>query len=145
MVTDSTELMILGFISLLLTFGEPYILKICVPRKAALSMLPCLSEDTVLFQKLAPSSLSRHLLAAGDTSINCKQGSEPLITLKGLHQLHILLFFLAIFHIVYSLITMMLSRLKIRGWKKWEQETLSNDYEFSIGTLFIRFCFVPLN
>ncbi|KAL9841036.1 MLO-like protein 7 [Arabidopsis thaliana] len=26
----------------------------------------------------------------------------------------------------------MLSRLKIRGWKKWEQETLSNDYEFSI-------------
>ncbi|VYS52635.1 unnamed protein product [Arabidopsis thaliana] len=126
------ELMILGFISLLLTFGEPYILKICVPRKAALSMLPCLSEDTELFQKLAPSSLSRHLLAAGDTSINCKQGSEPLITLKGLHQLHILLFFLAIFHIVYSLITMMLSRLKIRGWKKWEQETLSNDYEFSI-------------
>ncbi|KAG7584135.1 Mlo-related protein [Arabidopsis suecica] len=126
------ELMILGFISLLLTFGETYILKICVSRKAALSMLPCSSEDTELFQKLAPSSLSRHLLAAGDISVNCKQGSEPLITLKGLHQLHILLFFLAVFHVLYSLITMMLSRLKIRGWKKWEQETLSHDYEFSI-------------
>ncbi|CAH8262618.1 unnamed protein product [Arabidopsis lyrata] len=125
------ELMILGFISLLLTFGETYILKICVSRKAALSMLPCSSEDTELFQKLAPS-LSRHLLAAGDISVNCKQGSEPLITLKGLHQLHILLFFLAVFHVLYSLITMMLSRLKIRGWKKWEQETLSHDYEFSI-------------
>ncbi|CAE5986371.1 unnamed protein product [Arabidopsis arenosa] len=125
------ELMILGFISLLLTFGETYILKICVSRKAALSMLPCSSEDTELFQKLAPS-LSRHLLAAGDISVNCKQGSEPLITLEGLHQLHILLFFLALFHVLYSLITMMLSRLKIRGWKKWEQETLSHDYEFSI-------------
>ncbi|KAL1225557.1 MLO-like protein 7 [Cardamine amara subsp. amara] len=121
------ELMILGFISLLMTFGETYILKICVPRKAALSMLPCSFENT----ELAPS-LSRHLLAAGDLSVNCKKGSEPLITLKGLHQLHILLFFLAIFHVLYSLITMMLSRLKIRGWKKWEQETLSHDYEFSI-------------
>ncbi|XP_010489369.1 PREDICTED: MLO-like protein 7 [Camelina sativa] len=124
------ELMILGFISLLLTFGETYILKICVSRKAALSMLPCSSEDIELFQNLAPF-LSTRLSAAGDTSVNCKQGSDPLITLKGLHQLHILLFFLAISHILYSLITMMLSRLKIRGWKKWEQETLSHDYEFS--------------
>lgn len=33
---------------------------------------------------------------------------------------------------------------QIRGWKKWEQETLSHDYEFSIGTLFIRFCFEAL-
>ncbi|CAH8341205.1 unnamed protein product [Eruca vesicaria subsp. sativa] len=123
------ELMILGFISLLLTFGETYILKICVPSKAALSMLPCPSENT---NTLAPS-LSRHLLAAGDLSVNCKNGSEPLINVKGLHQLHILLFFLAIFHVLYSLITMMLSRLKIRGWKKWEEETLSHDYEFSIA------------
>lgn len=101
--------MILGFISLLLTFGETYILKICVPSKAALSMLPCPSEKT---NTLAPS-LSKHLLAAGDLSVNCKNGSEPLITLKGLHQLHILLFFLAIFHVLYSLITMMLSRLQV--------------------------------
>ncbi|KAH0909184.1 hypothetical protein HID58_032505 [Brassica napus] len=128
------ELMILGFISLLLTFGETYILKICVPSKAALSMLPCPSEKT---NTLAPS-LSKHLLAAGDLSVNCKNGSEPLITLKGLHQLHILLFFLAIFHVLYSLITMMLSRLQIRGWKKWEQETLSHDYEFSVDQTRLR-------
>ncbi|WZZ85623.1 hypothetical protein YC2023_114202 [Brassica napus] len=128
------ELMILGFISLLLTFGETYILKICVPSKAALSMLPCPSEK---MNTLAPS-LSKHLLAAGDLSVNCKNGSEPLITLKGLHQLHILLFFLAIFHVLYSLITMMLSRLQIRGWKKWEQETLSHDYEFSVDQTRLR-------
>ncbi|CAA7045196.1 unnamed protein product [Microthlaspi erraticum] len=133
MVIDkSVELMILGFISLLLTFGETYILKICFPSKAA--MLPCPFENA---STLAPS-LSRHLLAADDFHVNCKNGSDPLITLKGLHQLHILLFFLAIFHILYSLVTMMLSRLKIRGWKKWEQETLSHDYEFSIDQLRLR-------
>ena len=35
------ELMILGFISLLLTFGQNYIIKICIPEKAADTMLPC--------------------------------------------------------------------------------------------------------
>lgn len=33
--------MILGFISLLLTFGQTYIAKICVPEKVVDSMLPC--------------------------------------------------------------------------------------------------------
>ncbi|MBA0791093.1 hypothetical protein Gohar_015692, partial [Gossypium harknessii] len=58
-------------------------------------------------------------------------GHEPLISVEGLHELHILIFFLAVFHVLYSFVTMMLGRLKIRGWKVWEQETLSHDYEFS--------------
>ncbi|KAF6163215.1 hypothetical protein GIB67_025079 [Kingdonia uniflora] len=35
------ELMVPGFISLLLTFGQVYIGRICIPIKAADSMLPC--------------------------------------------------------------------------------------------------------
>lgn len=35
------ELMVLGFISLLLTFGQSYILKICIPSHVARTMLPC--------------------------------------------------------------------------------------------------------
>lgn len=35
------ELMVLGFISLLLTFGQNYIAKICIPEKAGNTMLPC--------------------------------------------------------------------------------------------------------
>lgn len=35
------ELMILGFISLLLTFGQSYIIKICIPTGVANTMLPC--------------------------------------------------------------------------------------------------------
>uniref|UniRef100_A0A0D3G3Z7 MLO-like protein n=1 Tax=Oryza barthii TaxID=65489 RepID=A0A0D3G3Z7_9ORYZ len=36
-----TELMVLGFISLLLVFGQNYIIKICITEKAADTMLPC--------------------------------------------------------------------------------------------------------
>ncbi|KAG7539584.1 Mlo-related protein [Arabidopsis suecica] len=121
------ELMILGFISLLLTFGEQYILKICIPEKAAASMLPCPAPSTHDQDKT-----HRRRLAAATTSSRCDEGHEALIPATGLHQLHILLFFMAAFHILYSFITMMLGRLKIRGWKKWEQETCSHDYEFSI-------------
>jgi hypothetical protein len=35
------ELMILGFISLLLTFGQSYIVKICIPSNVADKFLPC--------------------------------------------------------------------------------------------------------
>lgn len=37
--------MLLGFISLLLTVGQDYISKICIPAKAATFMLPCRKED----------------------------------------------------------------------------------------------------
>lgn len=36
-----TELMVLGFISLLLTFGQNYISKVCITEKIANTMLPC--------------------------------------------------------------------------------------------------------
>lgn len=49
---------------------------------------------------------------------SCLQGSAPLITVEALHQLHILIFFLAVFHVLYSAITMMLGRLKV-----WEHYT----------------------
>jgi len=39
------ELMVLGFISLLLTFGQNYISKVCIPQKYAHTMLPCLPLD----------------------------------------------------------------------------------------------------
>lgn len=41
------ELMVLGFISLLLTFGQNYIVQICIPEKAADTMLPCHKEKQV--------------------------------------------------------------------------------------------------
>ncbi|KAF8029184.1 hypothetical protein BT93_E1757 [Corymbia citriodora subsp. variegata] len=130
-----SELMILGFISLLLTFGQSYVSKICIPQKVADTMLPCRKDN----KYNGPSKGERRKLlwyegrslAAGSYAPSCEKGQEPLISVNGLHQLHILIFFLAIFHVLYSAVTMMLGRLKIRGWKQWEQETLSHDYEFS--------------
>ncbi|KAK1361602.1 hypothetical protein POM88_046076 [Heracleum sosnowskyi] len=127
-----SELMILGFISLILTFTQTYIAKICVPENVANSMLPCHHETGI------KENLSR-LLSDDDKEksppkvpkFSCKEGKVPLISEEGLHQLHILVFFLAVLHVIYSAITMALGKLKIRGWKVWEQETASNDYEFA--------------
>ncbi|KAK9989979.1 hypothetical protein SO802_024964 [Lithocarpus litseifolius] len=131
------ELMILGFISLLLTFGQSYIARICLPVKVLNNMLPCKSEGESESTTSTEGDgrrrllwLDRRFLAAGSYAPSCK-GYAPLISVNGLHQLHILIFFLAFFHVLYSFITMMLGRLKIRGWKNWEEETSSHNYEFS--------------
>ncbi|TQE06129.1 hypothetical protein C1H46_008194 [Malus baccata] len=127
------ELMILGFISLILTFGQSYIAKICIPLKVGDTMLPCSvadeEEDSTASRRRLLWYERRSLATASD--YKCKTGYEPLISVNGLHQLHILIFFLAVFHVIYSLITMLLGRLKIRGWKHWEAETSTHNYEFS--------------
>ncbi|OVA00653.1 Mlo-related protein [Macleaya cordata] len=147
------ELMVLGFISLLLTFCQNYISKICVPLRVADTMLPCpyRGSHEAESSPSGPSSHStgdeehheivehhrrllwndRRFLFTDSDSFVCKAGYEPLISLHGLHQLHIFIFFLALFHVIFSAATMMLGRLKIRGWKEWETEISSHDYEFT--------------
>ncbi|KAK1326042.1 MLO-like protein 10 [Acorus calamus] len=140
-----SELMILGFISLLLTFGQSYIAKICISEKTADTMLPCRLRDST--EEANVGHWQRHLLedifysiksnrrglSGGETGETCAKGKVPLVSIEGIHQLHIFIFFLAIFHVLYSALTMALGRAKIRGWKEWEKETGSLDYEFSNG------------
>ncbi|CAK9172706.1 unnamed protein product [Ilex paraguariensis] len=129
------ELMILGFISLILVFSQYYIADICIPVKAADTMLPCPKPDKP-DSKYNEEENRRKLLwyerreLAGGKSSGCKEGKVPLITVDGLHQLHILIFFLAVF-MWYT----------IRGWKQWEEETSSHDYEFSNGISLLQGCF----
>ncbi|KAF1861718.1 hypothetical protein Lal_00026142 [Lupinus albus] len=134
------ELMILGFISLLLTFGQSYIVKICIHANVATKMLPCPYRDEGTDNEFSNEDehrrkvlfYQRRYLAADTTSYKCSnEGHVPLLSVNGLHQLHILIFFLAIIHVFYSAVTMLLGRLKIRGWKAWEEETLTHGYEFS--------------
>uniref|UniRef100_A0A5B6YZE9 MLO-like protein n=2 Tax=Davidia involucrata TaxID=16924 RepID=A0A5B6YZE9_DAVIN len=129
------ELMVLGFISLLLTFSQSYIVKVCIPTKAADTLLPCPASDEAASEAEENRRrllwYERRFLAAVSFTSSCPEGKVPLISVDGLHQLHILIFFLAVFHVVYSAVTMALGRLKIRGWKEWEQETSSHNYEFS--------------
>ncbi|XP_010548198.1 PREDICTED: MLO-like protein 8 [Tarenaya hassleriana] len=132
-----SELMILGFISLLITFGQNPILKICIPSKVARTMLPCRWKNEDDHEEESRRKLlwydHRFLSGAGGSSIRCPdEDHEHLISAEALHQLHLLIFFLAVFHVLYSFLTMMLGRLKIRGWKHWEQEVSSGNYEFSV-------------
>ncbi|XP_061346047.1 MLO-like protein 8 isoform X2 [Gastrolobium bilobum] len=116
-----------------------YIVKICIPAKVANKMLPCPYKHKDTKNALSSEehrrnllSYERRYLAADTTSFKCsKEGNEPLLSVDGLHQLHILIFFLAVVHVLYSAVTMLLGRLKIRGWKAWEEETSTHGYEFA--------------
>lgn len=159
------ELMVLGFISLLLTFGQNYFSRICISLKYANTMLPCElrplhatiggEEEAVEPEghrrRLLWQSQQRRFLSSEPAGPGCHEGMVPLISVNGLHQLHIFIFFLAVFHVFYSAITMTLGRLKIRAWKVWEQDHLK-EQEAMTGTyiyikshpssfVFISFCF----
>lgn len=146
--------MVLGFISLLLTFGQNYIASICVPSRYGHAMSFCGPYDGPSGEGKKPKTtdhLDRHLLSfqrrvlADAAPAQCKkvksffllfflfflnytnveidqeeelcrcclQGYVPLISLNALHQVHIFIFFLAVFHVIYSAITMMLGRAKV--------------------------------
>ncbi|KAL9245712.1 hypothetical protein vseg_019332 [Gypsophila vaccaria] len=131
------ELMVLGFISLLLTFSQGYISTICIPSSIADTMLPCMLSKTEL--SASDEEHSRRLLSSNGSNNTCSEGYEPLITAEAAHQLHIFIFFLAVFHVLYSAVTMMLGKLKIRGWKNWERETSTHEYESSNDPSRLRF------
>ncbi|KAL9312483.1 hypothetical protein ACSQ67_017935 [Phaseolus vulgaris] len=174
------ELMVLGFISLLLTFGQNYISKVCIPQKYAHTMLPCLPIDqrdgggpatehgagaatehgagaatehgegaaaeagaatehevepegegarvlkeVAIVAEFYHMIVDFYLVVVEAPVVNRNfiyHGKLPLISVNGLHQLHIFIFFLAVFHVIYSAITMTLGRAKIRGWKAWEED-----------------------
>ncbi|KAL4556380.1 hypothetical protein LXL04_039031 [Taraxacum kok-saghyz] len=112
------ELMLLGFISLLLTVSQRFISKICIPSHLANYMLPCKREEK------AASTIQhfgRHLLAEDIGTQHCgRQGKVQLVSLEGLHQLHMFVFVLAVVHVVFCATTMVLGVAKIRQWKRWE-------------------------
>ncbi|XP_073112838.1 MLO protein homolog 1 [Elaeis guineensis] len=135
------ELMLLGFISLLLTIGQTTISKICIPAKAGDIMLPCKKahdvekEDSDSQRRLLwhQEKVVWHRILAGSTVDNCSKYKDkvPLISQSGIHQLHIFIFVLAVFHVLYSVLTMALGKAKMKKWKTWEAETASLEYQFS--------------
>ncbi|PWA54342.1 MLO-like protein [Artemisia annua] len=123
------ELMLLGFISLLLTVGTKYVAKICVPEKIGYKMLPCKSSEVKSADKTAGSE-------SGDY---CGKGMVPMISSSAVHQLHIFIFILAVFHVLYSVAIIGLGLAKMKKWKTWEAETRSLEYEFSNDPARFRF------
>ncbi|XP_029123353.1 MLO-like protein 2 [Elaeis guineensis] len=144
-----SELMLLGFVSLLLTVGQGIITEICVPKSVADSWHPCKKEvhddggskshesgKSHAGRRLLHDSDSmasfRRVLSGGVEPDKCASHNKvPFISADGLHQLHIFIFVLAVFHLLYCITTMALGSLKMRRWKSWELETRTAEYQFS--------------
>ncbi|XP_052623392.1 MLO-like protein 12 isoform X2 [Lactuca sativa] len=108
------ELMILGFISLLLTVGQGPISDICIPSRVARTWHPCnrkTSDDDYYDPCL-------------------KKGKVQMVSNYGIHQLHIFIFVLAVVHVLYCLLTLILGRLKMKKWRAWEEETKTVEYQY---------------
>ncbi|KAJ4829205.1 RNA binding protein Mlo3 [Turnera subulata] len=119
-------LIVLGFMSLILTVTQRSIIKICIPNKVANRMLPCHRALT----KTTKAVQERILAASSGGSDHCgKKGMTSLISQEGLNQLSIFIFVLAVMQIVYSVLTMALGRAKMKRWKAWESETQTIEYQ----------------
>ncbi|TYG95381.1 hypothetical protein ES288_A11G262900v1 [Gossypium darwinii] len=141
------ELMLLGFISLLLTVFQSAISKICMSKKLVKDMLPCKIEEeeeeddddgnatTSHFQTYFTFTMSggtRHLLAkaSSNSSVIGYCGAKdkvPLLSVEALHHMHIFIFVLAIAHVTFCVLTVSFGGLKIRKWKQWEDEIRKED------------------
>ncbi|XP_050367302.1 MLO-like protein 3 [Argentina anserina] len=141
-------LMLLGFMSLILTVTQRWISKICIPTKAAYTMLPCRKSGStkttkalgfdrmwsagttaafeVIQRRLEESEETEDSTTSSTTSYedHCEsQGKTSFISQGGLNQLNNFIFVLAVMQIVYSVLTMALGRAKMRRWEAWERET----------------------
>ncbi|KAL5800233.1 hypothetical protein ACOSQ4_033117 [Xanthoceras sorbifolium] len=141
------ELMLMGFISLLLTMGQGIVSEICVSKSIANSWHPCTKEEetskygsskdiTIGLRRLlsffySATASTRRSLAAKKYDKCAEKGQVAFVSAYGIHQLHIFIFVLAVFHVLYCITTLALGRTKMKKWKGWEDETRTvNEYQY---------------
>ncbi|KAL9322293.1 hypothetical protein ACSQ67_010346 [Phaseolus vulgaris] len=103
------ELMLLGFISLLLTATSRMIANICIPSKFYNSAFAPCTHSQIDEQMEENGSEERKLLTA-----SAYHGYEPFVSYEGLEQLHRFIFVMAVTHISYSCLTMLLAIVKVK-------------------------------
>ncbi|KAI4334425.1 hypothetical protein L6164_019122 [Bauhinia variegata] len=140
-----SELMLLGFISLLLTVGQGPISRICISEKVAATWHPCSrsweqeyaepeSEHENRGRRLlaaffgSTSANPRRILAAGGSDKCAEQGKVAFVSSEGIHQLHIFIFVLAVFHVLYCIFTLALGRLKVCFFRQFVTSVPKVDY-----------------
>ncbi|KAL3649377.1 MLO-like protein 6 [Castilleja foliolosa] len=135
-----SELMLLGFISLLLTVGQGPISDICISPEIAATWHPCgkkqeenkyPSEEGNRRRLLTVADGSARRILAGYADKCAEKGKVAFVSSSGIHQLHIFIFVLAVFHVLYCILTLALGRAKMGRWKSWEKETRTAEYQFS--------------
>lgn len=113
------ELMLLGFISLLLVVFQDRISNICIPARVASTWHPC-----------DPNYEGKEPKGYYDKCADKGKDKVAFVSEYGIHQLHIFVFVLAIFHILQCIITLTLGRTKMSIWRRWEDETKSLEHQF---------------
>ncbi|KAD2393926.1 hypothetical protein R6Q59_012953 [Mikania micrantha] len=121
------ELMLLGFISLLLTATSSIISNICIPSKFYNSAFaPCTRSE--VDEEMENNRRKLFIVYPHRRVLNvlnqntCQKDYEPFVSYEGLEQLHRFIFVMAITHVSYSCLTMLLAVVKIHNWRKWEDE-----------------------
>ncbi|CAM6105161.1 unnamed protein product [Calypogeia fissa] len=158
------ELMLLGFISLLLTVSRNAISKLCMPEAWGDHLLPCPDSSITRVVAGPPAyspqeasqnvSINRRLHSLDSSAVSaligkvyvmyhrvlaegapqrCKEGYRLVFPSESLHQLHIFIFVMAVVHVLYSGLTMLLGFTQLRSWRKWEEETSAENYDFVEG------------
>ncbi|KAJ8766016.1 hypothetical protein K2173_020532 [Erythroxylum novogranatense] len=137
------ELMLMGFISLLLTVFQGPISNICISERVASSWHPCSKQEGSkkttgkdlnsnlrrLLQFLDSDPIPRRSLATSKEDKCSERGKVAFVSAYGIHQLHIFIFVLAITHVLYCIITYAFGSFKMRKWKQWEIETKTVEYQ----------------
>ncbi|KAH7438585.1 hypothetical protein KP509_04G021800 [Ceratopteris richardii] len=111
------ELMVVGFISLALAVGQRGVSRICVAKQLLEFMPQCRKPSEPKGKPYETMFLETN----SEIRLSCSEGKAPFISREGLHQLHILLFVLAIVHVVYCILIMALGMWKVHQWKVWEE------------------------
>ncbi|CAN1148432.1 MLO-like protein 6 [Linum perenne] len=135
------ELMLLGFLSLLLTVFQSPISSICISKKIGGTWHPCTAKQEKtddsgdnnrrrLLGFIDTHIIPRRSLATKGVDKCTDQGKVAFVSAYGIHQLHIFIFVLAFFHILYCIITYILGRTKMRKWRQWEDETKTLEYQY---------------
>ena len=112
------ELMLMGFISLALVALEDQLLSICIPLNAIVGV-PCFFDPSHR-QLNYTTGHGRRLLAAASTNSLCEEGYTKFLDLSAIHHIHILIFVIAVAHISYSCILILLAETKMSKWTGWE-------------------------
>ncbi|ONM12018.1 barley mlo defense gene homolog9 [Zea mays] len=139
------EMMLLGFISLLLAATSRIISGICIDSKYYNSRFsPCTKEEVQesinaehaiaharkhLLEVILHHSPRRNLKTSYHNHEGCREGYESFVSHEGLEQLHRFIFVMAVTHVTYSCLTMLLAILKIHKWRKWEDEAFRDNHE----------------
>ncbi|KAJ0046857.1 hypothetical protein Pint_06072 [Pistacia integerrima] len=94
-------------------------------KERTLEKTPTWALAVVCFALIAISIFIEHLI-----HMVGKGDKVALVSAYGIHQLHIFIFILAIFHIVYCITILALGRTKMKKWKVWEDETKTIEYQY---------------